>query len=377
MYTHGPKTYNGRRLAPITTTLTLALWQIRHVWRLFLLITLGIVATVVLVCALPLFSQVNSTAGIRAVFNSGLYETNSFVQSDAKVASTVATNEATRHLTQGYQRIAGTFFHAPPVISLHVNGLAIMQNNHVIPKHVLQLHGYDFAHFASHITMIQGRLPRSNGAGLEVALTQDNAFSLDAQIGSVLTIHTTPVAGQQPLPVQMTVVGIFDRVSPFEDFWHGDMLESYTDQQSGITSNVALVSNAGLLTMFDTLAHTYTARPIGFNTNFFWYYPLDVTAIKSTNIALFQQQVDQLSADLPTQVTQVPFITNVTIINAGLKDLLQNGLNQNSTSQVPVIMLLALMLGLILFFVSVMTEILVNRQAEAIPLTSTRGASLG
>ncbi|MBO0793351.1 MAG: hypothetical protein J2P36_20695, partial [Ktedonobacteraceae bacterium] len=377
MSTHGLTTPRRGSLVPAAATFTQALWHIRHVWRLFLLITVGMIAAVVLVCSLPLFSQVNSTAGIRSAINSGLFGKYSFAQADSQVVSAPAIKQATQRLTQGYQQIAGDAFHAAPDSTISLHNLAIFQHNRVIPQHFFLLHGYDFGHIGPHIKLVQGRLPQANSNGLEIALTQGNAFSLNVQVGSTLTIFTSRSGAAQPMPVQLTVVGIFSVNAPFEDYWHGDSFDVSINSQTGVTTNMALVSNADLLSTFDRLARAHPDQSINFSAEYHWYYPFDEKAVTSTNTDQVQRQFQQLSSDLPTRITNEPFITDVSLANNGLKELLQDGLDQNSTSQVPVIMLTILMLGLILLFISVMTEILVLRQAESIVLTSHRGASFG
>lgn len=364
-------------LVPVAATFTQALWHMRHIWRLFALVSLGMIAAVVLVGALPLFSQVNSTAGIRGALNSGLYEKYSFAQADSLVVSTSAIKQANQRMTEGYQQIAGSFFHAAPDSTIYIKNLTIYRDQQPLAKHVLQLHGYDATRVTGHAKLLQGRMPQASSGGLEVALSQTEAFSLKADLGSKLTIFTNKSGSGQRLPVQLTVVGIFSIPLPFEDFWHGDQFDPSTDSQTGITTDIALVSSDALLSTFDALSQAHQGQPINFSAEYYWYYPLDVMAIRSTNVDQFQDQLKQLAAEMPTKMTNAPYITDVVLTNNALIGLLENGLEQNSTSQVPVIMLTALMLGLILLFIGVMTEILVLRQAEAIVLTSHRGASFG
>src|SRR5579885_3019115 len=58
-----------RRRSVVLPTVTLALWRVRQTWRLLLATGSGILAAVVLVCTIPLFSQVSLTAGLRGVLN--------------------------------------------------------------------------------------------------------------------------------------------------------------------------------------------------------------------------------------------------------------------------------------------------------------------
>src|SRR5574340_648775 len=58
-----------RRARVIPSSFTLAAWRLRPMWRLLLIAGLGNIAAVLLVCVVPLFSQVALSAGIRGVLN--------------------------------------------------------------------------------------------------------------------------------------------------------------------------------------------------------------------------------------------------------------------------------------------------------------------
>ena len=47
------------------SVMTLALWRLRQTWFLLCIITIGMIAAVMIVCAIPLFSNVTMTAGLR------------------------------------------------------------------------------------------------------------------------------------------------------------------------------------------------------------------------------------------------------------------------------------------------------------------------
>ncbi len=55
-----------RRSALIPPTMTLALWRLRKAWRLMFITELGMVAAVMLICTVPLFSQVAISGGLRS-----------------------------------------------------------------------------------------------------------------------------------------------------------------------------------------------------------------------------------------------------------------------------------------------------------------------
>jgi len=55
----------GRHL--VTSVVTLALWRWRQHWFLLLMTVLGMIAAVIIACAVPLLAQTMLTAGLRGV----------------------------------------------------------------------------------------------------------------------------------------------------------------------------------------------------------------------------------------------------------------------------------------------------------------------
>jgi hypothetical protein len=64
---------------PVFNIATLARWQIRQVWKIFLLVALGMIAAVLLVGIVPLLTRVNLTANARSTFAKSGLDTTSHV----------------------------------------------------------------------------------------------------------------------------------------------------------------------------------------------------------------------------------------------------------------------------------------------------------
>lgn len=349
--------------------------QIGQVWRLFILLALGLVAAVVLACALPLFTLVSTTASVRNALNNGLYDPTSAVQLNDQVASATELGQIAAVLRQGYQQQAGIFFSAPPALSLQIPFSPIWQNDQQIAGHRMELHGYDIAHIAAHLPLLQGRLPREEGETLEVALSTSNAQHLQAHPGSTYTVFVHNPDGGQPIPLRLVVVGIFQEVSSFDLFWHGDSFLSYYDPQMTTTYDHAIISNDALLHLYEHWQQANGGQPIHFVTHMNVYFPLMLAAVNSTNLDELDQRLRVLSPTLLTQL-KAYHINDFQVTNTDLQTLMGAARDQTSIVQVPVLLLLALMLLLILFFTQIMTELLVTRQAAAVVLFRTRGATL-
>ncbi|MFI5272860.1 MAG: hypothetical protein ACHQ4H_07495, partial [Ktedonobacterales bacterium] len=65
--TAAPTTNRRRRATLVPASVRLAGWRLRQMWRLLLIAGLGNIAAVLLVCIVPLFTQVALSAGLRNV----------------------------------------------------------------------------------------------------------------------------------------------------------------------------------------------------------------------------------------------------------------------------------------------------------------------
>src|SRR5262249_26971353 len=71
---------------PLVPTVALALWRLRQTWRLLLVSGVGVLAAVVLVCAVPLFSQVALSAGLRDALSGFPFGTDVLVGGETNTA---------------------------------------------------------------------------------------------------------------------------------------------------------------------------------------------------------------------------------------------------------------------------------------------------
>jgi hypothetical protein len=74
-----PATLGGKALFP--PTMTLAFVRLRKTWGLLLITGLGFVAAVMLACAIPLYSDISMTAGLRGALTASSRNADIVVQS--------------------------------------------------------------------------------------------------------------------------------------------------------------------------------------------------------------------------------------------------------------------------------------------------------
>src|SRR5947209_10174524 len=118
--------------ARIQTFPTIALWQLRETWRLLLVTGAGIMAAVVLVCAVPLYSQISMTAELRDFLsahptNSNLGNAEIAVHSDAEQISPSAVHDVGQQLERVLQNNLGTYLSGPTQFSFQTTGLPTVE----------------------------------------------------------------------------------------------------------------------------------------------------------------------------------------------------------------------------------------------------------
>jgi len=350
--------------------ITLSRWQLRQTWRLLLVMGSGVLVAIVLICMVPLYSQVAMSAGLRDTIASSPGDSYVTVHSVANQVALQPIQDVQSRLTAVMQQNMGSFIKSSPVFSAQCQ-FSVTSNEFV------RLVGAPVQNAGPHARLLAGRLPAPNTYGIEMAITQDAANRLNLKVGSAVSVPVDFTGiGSQPEIRSLTlyVVGIFSPAHPNDPFWHGETFETEPAGDYGL-SFPALVSNASFLSVFSrffsdpTLTSTYLASPL----DLYWYYEFD-------NSRLDINKLDDLLNGLNTTVVQIantpiepPYVDRTTSL--GPTSLLQLYSNRIAVLRVPLQSLTLLIVALALFFVSLMADLLVERQAPAIAQLRSRGAS--
>lgn len=361
-------------LSRISATVTLALWQLRLTWRLLLLSGAGIVAAVILVCTVPLYSQVAMSAGLRDTLNTADNATIT-IHGVAHLISRAATQKVAEQIQQELQQNLGQQL-AGSQFSIQSQALPLDQQNNQI-----QISGWSMQSTRSHVHILEGRLPQDGGATLEVALTPDAATHLNLTVGSTFNVTIAfldPLDHEILIPLTLHVVGIFTPTAPNEQYWHGTSFVSVPQGQQGALYPV-LASSTSYLSVLETASNTASGGQPQNGTSFenstdlFWYYTLDTTHLDINHLDSLVSGLNNVLVSVSNQPVAEPFVDKTN--STGPVDLVNNYNSGITVVRIPLLSLAYLIAGLMLFFVSVMTDLLVDRQAESIAVLRSRGAS--
>jgi len=252
---------------------------------------------------------------------------------------------------------------------------------------------------SSHVTLLQGRMPGNNSGAIETLLTPDTARNLGVTIGShlalslnIYAVNSNGPPTNQTIALHLLVVGLI-KVAPGDIVWHGNDFQPVTLGNTEY-SDTLLVSNEALLGALDQAAlalHTdavFTSQPFELTLN----YHLDVAALTVDQLSAAQGALGQLQADIAhlsgaiqnntpvSGITSFPYLLQVAVSDSvantfDLPGILTRYRSRVDVIAIPIFILSALIVGLMLYFVSLLAHLLVDRQADAIAVLRSRGAS--
>ena len=365
---------------------TLAKWQLRSTWRLLLVADAGILAIVVLICLIPLYSSVAMSAALRDALraspeNSYLVETgNSAIYDQPKMQ--VFGQKA----SQLFEQALPGYVQNTPVFSTHLPPLTIEQNP--LGRTELDFTGFPEQQIPQHARLVTGQPPSTAASDMPGFVTTPEGLhlmenlGLGYKIGSVFQFPVVMVDVVHPFNVTTTVmmpvklVGVMNLNSGKDPFWHG------MDFQPAVADTVAsipvIISNEALGHALEGIE----ARPDMQGHQLYqmvsvsWYYSLnlanfdvghldDVSARVTRVLSQFNLANNSLSLPPYVQQTQV----------LGPLHIFQYFSDRTALLRVPVGALAVLSGALVLFFVGVVASLLIDQQGDQIAFLRSRGAA--
>ncbi len=379
---------------------TLALWRWRQDWLLLLLSGIGILAAVIMLSLAPLLSLVTTTAGLRDLLTTPATNAQFQLATSSQAISRNELNAIQQQFDPTIQHFLHGALAAQPLLATQLSGLTVTQPAPAHTGDQATLYSYDISQIISHTTLLAGRLPANNSAGsLEAVLTSATAKQLRVQVGSTLTLQFSFTTSINDLnttkffntPLALKIVGIFQPLA-HDPFWQG---QTFNPQpENPWTLNSLLVSNNGLLnSLAPIVTHYHTsALFLSENYNQTWTYSLDPAHISApqldhlitasnalaTDISNRNDQIQNTNANgstLPAPYLQKVSLGGVIFSSLYAQSILEQYRSRIAVQQIPVTILVLQIIALILFFVAIMADLLIDRQMSAIVMLRSRGAS--
>jgi hypothetical protein len=368
----------------IPPTLALAFSRLRRTWGLLLITELGLLGAVLLVCAVPLFSQVAVSSGLRGVLAKSPGGPALTIGVGAFNPSRDSTRQTASRVDDLVQSELGAYLGGKPSFSAQIS-LPVSKSSPTAGatgagskgpganETGLTLDGRDIAEASTHLRLISGRLPAASSAQVELALLQESATALGVHPGDSL-IAQLPGGPTGPTPLTLRVVGVYAPTSASDSYWnmYGENYGGPVGKLGGGGQfNTALVSADTLIAALS--AATPAGSDQGGNqVQLNWRYPLALDSITGDDLGPLINRHNELRDRAYNQLGSQGGIGGVNI--GGAPETLGGYQGRAIGLQIVVIILLLQVLGLVILFVSLAAGILVERQGEAIAILRSRGA---
>ena len=387
------------RQSELLSMITLALWRLRHSAFMLFMTGLGTVCAVMIVCALPVLQVVTTTAALRDLLRATPSNSELMVQVSSRTLASAQYAQQSQQLGRPFtQQMTPYLTNLPPQASIQVLNLPVISPHPVSHVATYTLAGVNVPEASSHLRVLQGRLPQANASGpLEIALSQETAHELTKDplhIGSLFSTNLSSRLDKSsdptkytPRALQFRLVGIFQTLEN-DPYWHGDTLDPTAEGDPPKNIHYPLLlSLPALLKQADQLAaHETPGSQLVLEKPFslYWYRHFDITKISVLQFSDLEQRLHTLQASYTNQFNgvsnQALDISNVFLSGAAISYYNQPGIlerlqNRLSVSNIPIFLISGAIAALVLYFVAIMTALLVEHQANTMTMLRSRGAS--
>lgn len=362
------------RRALVPPALVMALWRLRVHWRLLLATGVGLIAAVMLVCTVPLFARVALSAGLRDAVRTVPESGDIVVTLTTSHADPASLSMAQSIATSDIRRDLGDAVTSEPDLKVQTINLPVSSGGkQPQPSGAsLAIFGLPIDRLKDHATLSAGQWPQPRQGALEIALPAEAAHLLNVQSGA--TFSYAPSAGSPPLALRVS--GIFTITDPLDPYWHGAAVFAPMAGSGNTAAYPVLADASALLTTFNAVIARGGSISPDLAPRIFWYFTLRIDRLDSSRldglVAGLQHAQDRIPADL----NALPGVLS-SELQSPASDTLQTYQAIIFVAQIPIGILLIQMLALVLTFISLMSELLVEHQSEAIAILRSRGASRG
>ena len=359
----------------VSASVTLAFQRVHQTWRLLCLVGVGILAAMVVVCAVPLYTRVTMTASLRTTLTASSENADILAQGSVDEVSPREIEQLTQFFNRVFQRDLGPYLIAPQV-SLQPDFLNLPN------KDRMELIGLDTTLVTPHLKFVQGHAPSSvvQGNTIEIAVRPKIASMYHWQPGTLIPVPVTYGTLHSKAQINgvayLRVVGFFDPLKNDDPVLHATDFLGEQPFNSPYSLVQALVSNDAVLSLFGRNTAT-RALPVEDSCYIAWYYDLDTEHIQIDDVFPIQQGMQRaiIQSMNNALANQIPaFHQSQTYTPTATFAFYSERL---PVAQFPITGLTMVVLGLALFFVMLMTSLLVERQDGPIALLRGRGATRG
>lgn len=232
-----------------------------------------------------------------------------------------------------------------------------------------------FTNLEKHVTLVEGRYPEPLPAGLSQEQLDDSEFEIEAMIGSetaelfdvgvgdqLLFIHPW---GSPPKQVTIRLTGIIDPVDPREEYWFlmTDVFTVPIDSENPYITAALFIPEQ---TFFEGVGRVFPTASATYN----WFYYVDPTKVNTQNAEAVKNAVNDMESQIVAELPRSALLTSL----GGVISSYQHKL---LFTQIPLFLLVFQIVGIVLYYVVTVANMVIDRQTGEIALLRSRGASTG
>lgn len=216
--------------------------------------------------------------------------------------------------------------------------------------------------------LVAGRWPAPPAAAgdttmpvLEVVIDTTGAELLELAAGDELDLlPSTGTLNQQA--TRARIVGVFRRVNPADDFWHGRErnFSHHNDQWATVP----------LFTAEDAILETMAATYPGLYANATWIYDLNRQGIRAGDAAALKSALRRTRDDVAANLEN-------STVGIKLERLLDRYSEQLTLSRIPLFLMVFLVVGILAYYLALVSGLTVRARSGEIALLKSRGVTTG
>lgn len=238
-------------------------------------------------------------------------------------------------------------------------------------------HFHVFTNLEEHVTLLEGRHAEPvTFSDEDISALADpeteSTLEIEAMIGSetaemfgvgvgdrLIFIHPW-AEPEQRITIELT--GIIEPTDPEEEYWF-----LYTDIFT-VTGNDWITASLFIpeQTLFEGVGRVMPT----INVTYHWFYYVDITRINTQNAESTKNAIDRMEKQL---IAELPHSQKFTILDGAISAYQQKRL----FTQIPLFLLIFQIVGIVLYYVATVANMVIDRQTAEIALLRSRGASTG
>lgn len=381
-----PATSPGRRRfqrAGLLSSAQLARLRLRRGRALLLAsVAIGILAAILLVSIVPLYSTLVDDIHIQSQVRSAPPATRNF---EIRVTSSATTANGAEQIASAVAPLAQHYLARFSGVSPNASSSSLSTDQGDLVKigsttldpafsrvPLADLQAFDYAQAAPHMRLLAGSFPSAAGgtAPYPVLITSEMATFEHLKVGDALGLQSI---SNHTRTVSLRVVGIWQTIDANDNYWNGAAFTNAAIENSkSFGPNPPppvyplLVSRNAL---FGALSQTS-----GLSLTQHWVYYTDPTRLTAQNAPQVDTAMTQLQSRLDGQLSSLKPVEATSILT-GLNNLLDDDTQQQQVLALPLYILVAQLLGLALLFVGTLAGLLIDAQAQDIATLNSRGVS--